>query len=310
MILDFWKIVEKFNVEETTFNYLVKKGVNSKANKESLIAVYLPEHNYQKIHFYEFPIIKEARWRNGAKTKYEIPQYINDAPEDFPLICTIKEAGSIKNYNNKLKKKEEKLKNNANKENANPKENINDILDEPLPNEMHKYCHLCKKNFDNYIRHINSKIHKDNINKHSDKFNNIKNIFKRINSFWENNKNDKDNNNIKIKKSNVININENFENENFKLKIFSQFNQTIREGCKAKKKIFLGNSSQLSTAQSFPVIPPKKRKKNDCKQGGNKSKDKKYKSNKTINEFLINGEYVNIKKINRENIHFYNNYYY
>ena len=137
--------MEKFNVQEATFNYLVKKGVNSKANRESLIAVYLPEHNYQKIHFYEFLIIKEVRWRNGAKTKYEIPQYINDVPEDFPIICTIKEAGSIKNYNNKLKKKEEKLKNNANKENANPKENINDILDEPLPNEMHKYCHLCKK---------------------------------------------------------------------------------------------------------------------------------------------------------------------
>ena len=49
---------------------------------------------------------------------------------------------------------------------------------------------------------------------------------------------------MKIKKSNVISSNENFENENFKLKIFSQFNQTIREGCKAKKKIFLGNSSQ------------------------------------------------------------------
>ena len=272
----------------------------------------MPEHNYQRIHFYEFPIIKESKWRNGAKTKYEIPQYIDDAPEDFPIICTIKEAGSIKNYNNKLKKKEEKLKNNINKENIKSKENINNnILDEPIPNEMHKYCHLCKKNFDNYLRHINSKIHKDNTNKCSEKFNNIKNIFKRINSFWEDNKKDKTDDNIKRKSiNNLVNSEGDFENDIFKLKIFSQFNQTTREGCKAKKKIVIGNSSQLSTAQSFPVIPPKKRKKNDCKQGENKSKNKKYKSNKTINEFLINGEFVNIKKLNRDNINFCNNYYY
>lgn len=283
--------------------------MNSKSNKESLLAVYLPEHNYQRIHFYEFPLIKESKWKIGAKTKYEIPQYIDDAPEDFPIICTIKEAGSIKNFNNKLKKKEEKLKNVMNKENIKPKENINDILDEPIPNEMHKYCHLCKKNFDNYIRHINSKIHKDNTNKYSEKFNNIKNIFKRINSFWEGNKKDKIEDNKEIKTTNKLNIEGDEGNDNFKLKIFSQFNQTIREGCKAKKKIIIGNSSQLSTAQSFPVIPPKKRKKNEYKQGENKSKNKKNKSNKTINEFLINGEYVNIKKLNRDNIHFCNNYY-
>ena len=32
---------------------------------------------------------------------------------------------------------------------------------------MHKYCHLCKKHFDNYIRHINAKVHKDTSNKYS-----------------------------------------------------------------------------------------------------------------------------------------------
>ncbi len=324
--------MEKFDIEEASFNYLVKHGVNSKANKESLIALYLPDNCFQKMHCYEFPIIKELKWRNGAKTKYEIPQYISDIPEDYPVFCTIKEAGMIKN---KLKKKEDRKKNKSNikskdkvkdKEKNNDKENIstnsnnnnnnNNILDEPIPNEMHKYCHLCKKNFDNYIRHINSKIHKDNTNRYAPKFNNIKNIFKRINTFWDNKK---ENNESKSKKEDNINNNTQIDNnknsiikdeinldeESYKLKIFTQFNQNVKEGCKAKKKILVGNSSQLSTAQSFPIIPPKKRKKNEVK---NKSKSKK-KQNKNINEFLIKGEFVNITKIKRENINFYNNYY-
>lgn len=96
---------------------------------------------------------------------------------------------------------------------------------------------------------------------------------------------------------------------NGKINIFSQFNQNIRDGCKAKKKILIGNNSQLSTAQSFPVIPLKKRKKNEYKLVVDKNKEKRNKSNKTINEFLINGEFVYTKKLNRDNIDFYNNYY-
>ena len=326
-ILDFWKIVEKFDIEEASFNFLVKRGVNSKVNKESTIALYLPDNSFQRIHYYEFPVIKELKWRNGAKTKYEIPQYINDIPEDYPVFCTIKEAGMIKNIQNKLKKKEEKRKvkssikskdkdKDKEKDKNNDKENIssksnnnNNVLDEPIPNEMHKYCHLCKKHFDNYLRHINSKIHKDNTNKYAPKFHNIKNIFKRINTFWDNKKENNENKNKQEDDNNnnsIINDEVNLDDDSYKLKIFSQFNQNVKEGCKAKKKILLGNSSQLSTAQSFPIIPPKKRKKNEIK---NKSKSKKNKSNKTINEFLIQGNFVNIKKINRDNIHFYNNYY-
>ena len=300
--------------------------MNSKINKESLLAIFLTDNNYQKIHYYEFPIIKELKWRNGAKTKYEIPQFINDVPEDFPVFCTIKEAGMIKNYQNKMKKKEdknkknksdlkskekekEKEKNNNNSKNDNTKKNDNNnILDEPIPNEIHKYCHLCKKHFDNYMRHINTKIQKDNTNKYSDTFKNIKNIFKRINTYWDdkkkNNKNENDNHIKNNNNDNIRNNDEDFEDDNFKFKIFSQFNQNIKEGCKAKKKILIGQNSQLSTAQSFPVIPPKKRKKNDVKNITNKSKDKKNKSNKNINEFLINGEFINIKKLNRNENNF------
>ena len=58
-------------------------------------------------------------------------------------------------------------------------------------------------------------------------------------------------------------------------------------------------------SQSFPIFPPKKRKKNDIKELKDKSKSKiKKQNNKSINEFLIRGEYVNIKKNNDEKFNF------
>jgi len=297
------------------------------------------------MHLHEFPVIKESKWRIGAITKYDIPQYIRNIPEEYPAICTIKEAGMVKN----IKKKEEKEKkkkiqmelelntnkkekenniltnNNKNKNNqlsckkidkSKEKEkgsnnNNTNILEEPIPNEMHKYCHLCKKPFDNYLRHINSKNHKETTLKYSDTFKSIKNVFNRINTFWEDKNNNNDqkqskNNNTSFNLTEIEekienDIEEINENQNLKMKLLSQFNPSTREGCKAKKKILITNNSQLSTAQSFPMIPPKKRKKNDVKGIKDKSKSKKNKSNnKSINEFLIRGEFLNSKKNNNE----------
>jgi hypothetical protein len=265
-------------------------------------------------------------------------------PEEYPAICKVKVAGMLRNS----KKKEEKARkkqmqidlelNNFKKEKENnslantykksisstnlniskdKKSNNNNInlLEEPIPNELHKYCHLCKKQFDNYLRHINSKNHKETSLKYNDTFKSIKNVFNRINTFW-NNKNDTNSQSKSNKSSHNLNeIEEKIENDieelndtnNLKIKLFSQINQSIREGCKAKKKILINNNSQLSTAQSFPMIPPKKRKKNDIKVNKDKSKSKKKKINyKSINEFLVRGEFVNIKK-NDEEIS--NNYY-
>ena len=283
------------------------------------------------MHFHEFPIIKEAKWKMGALTKYDIPQYIRNMPEEYPPICTIKEASILRN-NKKKEEKEKKKKmqidlelnnNKKEKENnsiantykkststnnlsiskdkkSNNNNNIN-LLDEPIPNELHKYCHLCKKQFDNYLRHINSKNHKETSLKYSDTFNSIKNVFNRVNTFW-NNKSEKNDNNTKnkntISSNNLNEIEEKIENDldelsdnnNLKIKLFSQINQSTRDGCKAKKKILINNNSQLSTAQSFPMIPPKKRKKNDLKNIKDKSKSKKNKmNNKSINEFLVRG---------------------
>ena len=295
---------------------MAKKGINSKVNKESLIALYLSDNIYQQIHFYEFPLIKNMKYKSGAKTKYDIPQYFEDMPDDFPIFCTIKEANTIKRIQNKIteegKSKKNKSDKDKDKENKKKKEVRNsnnkeiNIQDEPLPNESHKFCHLCKKRFDNYILHINSKKHNENRNKQKDAFKNINNIFKRINNFWNNNE-DK---NVEKKNStsNISELKNDFlekeedDNNKFKLKIFTQISQNVKEGCKAKKKLII-NNSQLSTTQSLPIIQPQKRKKNDI------IKNKSNINNKTINEFLINGKFVNIKKLDRENINFYDNCY-
>lgn len=135
-----------------------------------------------KVHYYEFPIIKEIKRRNGAISKCDIPQFFNDMPEEFPVIWTIKEVATIKNYLIQLK-------NNRNHDSKNYKNNVNKInlLEEPIPN--HTFCHICKKSFDNYIVHINDKMHKDNSQKYSNIYNNINTAFKRVNEFWKNENN-------------------------------------------------------------------------------------------------------------------------
>lgn len=134
---------------------MAKKGIHSKVNKESLIALYLPDNIYQQIHFYEFPLIKNMKYKSGAKTKYDIPQYFEDMPEDFPIFCTIKEANTIRRIQNKITEEGKSKKNKSDKDKDKDKENEKrenkkkkevrnsnnkevNILDEPLPNESHR----------------------------------------------------------------------------------------------------------------------------------------------------------------------------
>ena len=174
---------------------------------------------------------------------------------------------------------------------------------------MHKYCHLCKKPFDNYIRHINSKGHKETALKYTDTFKSIKNVFHNINSFWnnkkDNNGNIKNNTNIKYISDNLDEIEEKveFKNDNLnevnniKQRILSQIHQSNREGCKAKKKL-IDNNSQQSTTQSSHMMVIGKRRKNEVKINKDKSKSKKTKiNNKSIKEFLIRGEFIISKNL-------------
>jgi hypothetical protein len=95
-------------------------------------------------------------------------------------------------------------------------------------------------------------MHKDNTDKYSNIFNNVNSIFKKVNNFWKYEKNRNDKGKEKTIQNEGLKINEErFEKEEKLYIICSQFNQNTRDGCKAKKKIIIGNYSQLSTSQSF-----------------------------------------------------------
>ena len=70
----------------------------------------------KKVNYYCFPIIKKEKWLKGAKTKYDIPQYIEGIPEGFAIFCTTKEAGKVRKYQERIERKnkiKEKEKNEA-----------------------------------------------------------------------------------------------------------------------------------------------------------------------------------------------------
>ena len=199
--------------------------MNTNMNKDSLLAFYIPNSPTKKLYYYNFPIIRESKWRIGAKTKYDIPQYIDGIPEGFSIFCTTWEAGRVRRYqeleiesknvmknnfkeeneNKDIKKMEEFNNTLENKilskfiemnKNINDKQN-NDELEEPIPNGIHKYCHICNINYDNYLIHIKSFDHFDNLKKNKYYFNNFKKSFEKINDFWKKKK---------IEKFNIIQI--------------------------------------------------------------------------------------------------------
>ena len=59
----------------------------------------------KKVNYYCFPTIKKEKWLNGAKTKYDIPQYIEGIPEGFAIFCTTKEAGKVRKYQERIERK-------------------------------------------------------------------------------------------------------------------------------------------------------------------------------------------------------------
>ena len=224
-------MTKHFDKEEENFNKLIRHGLNPHVNKESLIAVYVSKGLNRKVCSYCFPTIKKERWLNGAKTKYDIPQYIEGIPEGFAIICTTKEAGKVRKYQEQLEKKKKnknnmdknKIKdeennkevedmdvvnkrliagamNNLNKKNEADDDNENedkddndddkesrlsDQLDEPIPRNDHKYCHICKSKFEKYLKHIKSNSHFDNLQRNQLFFYRIKKSFERILNFWE-----------------------------------------------------------------------------------------------------------------------------
>lgn len=199
----FWKIVKKFDESDEIINYFKKKGLKDNINLPSSIIYQLPLYNISPFNIYEFPKIEEASLIKKSITEYDIPQYIPDMPQGFSLFCTLWEATRVRQY--MILSEEEK-----NKLFEIPKEeeqNDNNILDEPVP--KNNFCHLCMRKFNDYLVHINSLTHKNNITKNPLLNNRAKNTFERINTFWNEKEKEKNNqeNIIEIEKNNKLDHN-------------------------------------------------------------------------------------------------------
>lgn len=189
-------IVKKLDENEELITYFIKLGLKDNINLSSSILYHFPSIDNQKYKCYEFPKIEEAIFQEKSLTKYEIPQYIGDMPEGFSCFCTLWEASKVKQYIQLNPEQQEHIGNDEKED-----KNNGDALKEPIPKT--NFCHLCRRKFDNYLVHIETETHKNNISKNPMTINTAKDTFKRINQFWEDKKNSNNNNinNKIIKKS-------------------------------------------------------------------------------------------------------------
>ena len=178
---DFWNIVKRFDEDEEFISYFIKLGLKDNINLSSSIIYQFPSFDFKKFNVYEFPKIEETIYQKQSLTEYEIPQYIGDIPEGFSIFCTLWEASKVKQYV-KLSQEEQDLLGTG--ENEEKSKDDDDILQEPIPKT--NFCHVCRRKFDDYLKHINSLIHKNNIDRNFIAFSTAIYTFRRINYFWNN----------------------------------------------------------------------------------------------------------------------------
>ena len=66
------------------------------------------------------------------------------------------------------------------------KQEKENILEEPIP--KNNFCYICHIKYEDYLLHLETSTHKKNLNEENIYFNKeIKNAFKRVNKFWDNN---------------------------------------------------------------------------------------------------------------------------
>ena len=96
-------------------------------------------------------------------------------------------AGAMKMDENEINNKNNNNDNNKVNDDDNHKElKLSDELEEPIPRNDHKYCHICKTKFEKYIKHIKSFSHFENLERNQTFFNRFKTSFERIINFWDN----------------------------------------------------------------------------------------------------------------------------
>lgn len=202
MGLDFIDAIVKYDFSEKLFTKLVSHGLPSKVNKESLIAVFSSYDYQRKTHFCEFPLVKREFVKDNISI-YDIPLFIPTIPLGFSQFCTLEEKKKIEHYFIKKAKC-------VNEQFLSYENTINKL---PEPKKEHSYCQLCHLNYDNYKKHIESMIHKENLIKTNNLFSNIVATFQRIRQFWS------ENETKIIKESSFV---EESENE---YEFFSEFSQ-------------------------------------------------------------------------------------
>ena len=197
--------MNKFDEKDQVISYFNKLGLKStNINLHSSIIYQFPSEarKYKSYISYEFPIIEEPYFQQRSISKYEIPQYIPDIPEGFSVFCTLWEASKVKQY--MLMSQEEQEKLNI-KENYDKQEKENHF-EEPITKS--NYCYICHIKFEDYLLHLETKTHKLNLKEENTYFNKeIKNVFKRINKFWNNNIYDEDSSESNIESSEYIKFN-------------------------------------------------------------------------------------------------------
>lgn len=185
----FWKVVKKFDESDEIINYFKKRGLNDNINLPASIIYQVSPYNTKLFNYYEFPKIEEAVLIKKSISEYDIPQFIPDMPQGFSIFCTVSEASKVKHYL-ELNEEEKNVLLGMQQKEDNNDTNDNNITEEPIPKT--KFCHLCMRKFDDYLLHIETLTHKNNIKKNPLLINRAKDTFGRINSFWNNKVKEKD----------------------------------------------------------------------------------------------------------------------
>ena len=275
-VLDlFWKIVKKFDESDEIIAYFQKKGLKKNLNLPSSIIYQASSFNSKLLNFYEFPKIEEGALIKKSITEYEIPQYIPDMPQGFSLFCTLWEATKVRQY---LQLNQEEKNNLFGIE---PKEeddkNLNNILDEPVP--KNNFCHICMRKFDDYLIHIETLSHKNNIVKNSDFIKRANNTFERINTFWQEKQKEKEK-----EKNEIENIN---TPDNKQLKIDHNKINSISSFSSSVSTFKIDESVSLFKSTSF-FLEQELNESEKNKENINENTTKKVKSLKNKNKNIFN----------------------
>ena len=143
------------------FIYFIENGLNEKSNKKCTMAVIIKNKLNENI-------LKYFSFNNSInESENDVPFYHPDVPDGYSLFCSQFEYIQLMEF---LKKNEKKFK----------KEEEESLEAEPIPRRKNFLCQICKIKFGNYIEHMNSSLHSHNKSKFSNIFKKIKNTFKRI----------------------------------------------------------------------------------------------------------------------------------